>query len=263
MQQPQVTQRQKPWGTGHALLSAKEQIDGPFAVANADDFYGYHSLQRIFTYLQKHTVRTEPPSSRKSNSTKQQPPQLLPLTMVGFQLGRTLSENGSVSRGICHTYIDSNGIELLSNIQEHTQLLRKQDQKIYSILQDSSLILPEDTPVSMNLFGLYPNIFPHIQQQFEKFLKALGAMHQKENGAMHREKNNEQALKQEFHLPATVESMREQSQATVTMLHSPDPWFGLTYQEDLPVVRQKIQTLTAMGKYPVDLFARELMPINY
>ncbi len=237
---PQITQRQKLWGTGHALLSASKQITGPFAVANADDFYGYNSLQKIFTYLLNHAAIAEP------NQIKPAP---LPLTMVGFQLGLTLSENGSVSRGICHTYTDSNGMEWLSNIQEHTQLVRKKDYKIYSILEDSTLLLAEDTPVSMNLFGLYPNIFQHLQQQFANFLESLAALWQQEN--------QEKALKQEFHLPATVEAMREQNQAIIAILHSPDPWFGLTYQEDLPIVRQKIQTLTDMGKYPADLFVRK------
>ncbi len=238
-----VAQRVKPWGTAHALLCAAKQVDGPFAVANADDFYGYHGLKEIFFYLRQAAMS---PDLRPRSSSP------LPLAMVGFQLGRTLSENGAVSRGICHSYRDARGRNWLDNIQEHTQLIRDASHGIRSIQSESEndIILAENTPVSMNLFGLQPEIFPYLERQFKGFLRGLRHMVQLQN--------LQQALKKEFYLPAAVETMLERQQASVAMLHSPDPWFGLTYIEDLPAVRAKIQKLIHSGNYPADLFAQEM-----
>ncbi|MEM9423862.1 MAG: nucleotidyltransferase [Spirochaetota bacterium] len=240
-----VAGRRKPWGTAHALLCAAEQVDGPFAVANADDFYGYHGLKEIFFYLRQ-TVLT-----KKQDTTPASLPSVLPQAMVGFQLGRTLSENGAVARGICHTYRDSRGQELLENIQEHTQLIRGGDLQIRSLQGEcgEGFILPEDTPVSMNLFGLQEGIFSHLQQQFESFLQNLN-----------HSQNPEEAAKREFYLPSAVESLLEEQKSTVAMLHSSDPWFGLTYLADLPVVRGNIADLIREGKYPGNLFATENSP---
>ncbi|WGK69631.1 NTP transferase domain-containing protein [Candidatus Haliotispira prima] len=238
---PYVTQRSKHWGTAHALLCAAEQVDGPFAVTNADDFYGYHGLEKIFSFLRE-TVLPEQNAPAK-------PDAILRQSMVSFRLDRTLSENGTVSRGICHTYFDPQGREWLDNIREHTQLIRGKDSKIHSIQGESGddLILNDETPVSMNLFGLQPQIFPHLQRQFETFLQGLEDNIGKES--------LEQTLKKEFYLPSVVETMLKAGQTEVAMLHSPDPWFGLTYLEDLATARQHMEQLIRALQYPAKLFA--------
>ncbi len=229
-------QRQKPWGTGHALLCAAAEVDGPFAVANADDFYGHHGFREIF-----HFLRTTVLKPRESPDLQQ-----IPQAMVGYRLGHTLSENGPVARGICRTHFDEQGREWLNEIQEHTQLLRGEDLKIRSLGSGEPFVLGEETPVSMNLFGLQPSVFAHLEQQWQEFLRTLAAS-----------QSELLQKKKEFFLPAVIECMLERGQTTVAMLHSPEPWFGLTYPADVSNVCQNIAELT--GRYPANLFADETL----
>ena len=228
---------EKLLGTAHALLCASTQVDGPFAVANADDFYGYHSLKEMFFFLYS-TQNKEERQESKASKTEQ-----LQQAMVSFQLGRTLSDNGAVCRGICHSDTDAQGREWLQKIEEYTGLQRTEDGQIVGVAPQaspSSPVLTEQTPVSMNLFGLQPEIFGYLQQQFESFLQNL---HQKIDSDC-----------AEYYLPSAIETMLEREQTSVAMLHSPDPWFGLTYSADLPLVRSNIKKLIANGQYPANLF---------
>ena len=240
---PYVVRRQKPWGTAHALLCAVEKVDGPFALVNADDFYGYHALKEIFIYLRQTIMKNGNLGHGLPITADKENKDVLLQAMVSFQLGLTLSQNGTVSRGICQTYRDIQGCEWLKHIQEHTQLLRGEDQKIYSITNNKRLVLSANTPVSMNLFGLQPEIFLYLQQQFNLFLEAQDKY-----------EDIQQALIQEFYLPEAIKMMIEQGQSVVAMLHSTDSWFGLTYIEDLPYVRARFETLTHEGKYPANLW---------
>ena len=252
--QQRAEKPEKPLGTAHALLCAAAQVDGPFAVANADDFYGYHGLKEIFFFLRSTQNTEEPKQGNK----------ILHQAMVGFQLGRTLSDNGAVCRGICHSHADAKGREWLQKIEEYTGLQRQKDGRIAGTAPqnrpgqnklgqnnlenaEDSAILTEQTPVSMNLFGLQPEVFGYLQQQFEVFLQNLP---QTQNLGS---KPTSGALP-EFYLPSAVEVMLEREQTSVAMLHSPDPWFGLTYFEDLPLVRSNIEKLITEGQYPANLF---------
>jgi len=206
--------REKPWGTGHAVLMAKDVIKEPFAAINADDFYGAEAYQVIAKYL------TESVYPGK-------------YAMVGYQLNNTLSEFGSVSRGVCVT--DENN--RLIKITE-THKIRKEGISIISEVEDKeSGKLNEDSIVSMNFWGFHPSIFDHIENLFIEFLST-----------------NIEQPKSEFYIPFVVFDLIKSGEASVEVLSADSPWFGVTYKEDKPYVIEQIQKLTNKGIYPEKLW---------
>ena len=211
--------RVKPFGTSHAVLCAKEEIGGaPFAVINSDDYYGKSAFKTIFDYL----------STAQDGAVAN-------YCMVGYQLGNTVTDHGSVSRGVCCT--DENGY--LTNIVERTRI-EKQDNAIrFTEDGETWTDLPADTTVSMNMFGFTPGFLGKLEEQFPDFLA-----NQLPNNLM----------KAEFLLPRSVDALLKAGAATVKVLRSADRWYGVTYAEDKPQVVAALGELTRQGKYPDGLW---------
>ena len=207
-------ERTKPWGTNHAVLMAKDLIKEPFAVINADDFYGRESFQVLADYLK----------SVEGTTGK--------YCMVGYRVANTLSENGSVSRGVCAT--DENGY--LTDVVERTKIEKVGDKIIYSEDGVDTEISP-NSPVSMNMWGFTPEYFEYVEKAFVEFLQARG-----------------QELKSEFYIPTLVNDMIRSGEATCKVLDTTSKWFGVTYAEDRPQVVMKINNLVKEGVYPEKLF---------
>ena len=206
--------REKPWGTGHAILMAKEVINEPFAAINADDFYGAEAYKVIAEYLRN---LTDPKK----------------YAMVGYQLNNTLSDFGSVSRGICITNPDRQ----LTKITE-THKIRQENHKILCESGTGETVeLTGNEAVSMNFWGFHPSIFQNIENQFIEFLK-----------------DNIHLPKSEFYIPFIVFEMILKGLASVDVLAADSPWFGVTYQKDKPFVIEQIQKLTEQGVYPSKLW---------
>lgn len=210
-------ERVKPWGTGHAVYAARRLLHEPFAVINADDFYGQDSYRQIAAYLRNKTL------SEKIEGC-----------IAAFRLSNTLSENGSVSRGIC----TDDGHGHLAQVVENTKIYRRDDGKIVSLQSDGTeLPLTGEEPASMNCWGFTPALLVPLERLFTEFLKTRGS-----------------ELKSEFYLPFVVDSLIRGGEAEITMCHSRDSWFGVTYREDRPAVQQALQKLVASGAYPNKLF---------
>ena len=207
-------ERTKPWGTNHAVLMAKDLIKEPFAVINADDFYGRESFQVLADYLK----------SVEGTTGK--------YCMVGYRVANTLSENGSVSRGVCAT--DENGY--LTDVVERTKIEKVGDKIIYTEDGVDTEISP-NSPVSMNMWGFTPEYFDYVEKAFVEFLQARG-----------------QELKSEFYIPTLVNDMIRSGEATCKVLDTTSKWFGVTYAEDRPQVVMKINNLVKEGVYPEKLF---------
>jgi len=206
--------REKPWGTGHAILMARDVIHEPFAAINADDFYGAQSYFVIADFL--------------SNSVNKDH-----YSMVGYQLNKTLSDFGSVSRGISQT--DKNN--LLTKITE-THKIRQEGNVILCESENKENVeVSGDLTVSMNFWGFHPTVFENIENQFIEFLKT-----------------NIEVPKSEFYIPYVVFEMIKTGKAKVEVLKADSPWFGVTYQEDKPFVIEQIQKLTEQGIYPEKLW---------
>jgi len=204
--------RKKPWGTGHAILMGAEAIRGPFAVINADDFYGANSFQMLARHL-------------RSGSPD--------YAMVGFLLRNTLSEFGKVARGLCRVGPEGT----LEKVTELTGIERdgaggKQTDEAGHVLP-----LAGQEIVSMNIWGFGPGLFDHLRRQFASFLQQHG--------------RDEKA---EFYIPTVVNNLVAAAQARVRVLSTPDSWFGVTFREDCPRVRQSINALVAQGVYPEKLW---------
>jgi len=211
--------RVKPWGTGHAILCCKDKINGPFAVINADDFYGYEAFTKIYDFL----------------STKTEIEDNLYAT-VGFQLSNTLTEHGSVARGVC----DVNEKGYLSRITERTRIEKFSDGvKYYDSEKDIWEDISPDSTVSMNLWGFQANFMEELEKEFDEFLRTEVS-------------NN--PLKSEFLLPTFIQHMIEAEKAQVEVLHSKDQWFGVTYKEDKEVVLREIAKLKEQGVYLENLW---------
>ena len=208
-------ERVKPWGTNHAVMMAKGAIDGPFAVINADDFYGREAYQTIGDYL-----------AQLGNSRNN-------YCMVGYQVSKTLSENGTVSRGVCT--VDGEGN--LQGMVERTQIERVNGTILF---HDGGADEPlaEDTPVSMNLFGFTPDYFEYSEAYFKEFLAA-----------------NIDNLKSEFFIPLMVNKVINDGTATMRVLKTTSNWFGVTYKEDKPQLMAKIEELIESGVYPRNLWS--------
>lgn len=207
--------RVKPWGTGHAILCCRDKIQGPFAVINADDFYGREAFTKIYDFL----------SSEENNQKSL-------YTMIGYRLSNTLTEHGSVARGVCEVSEDG----FLTKITERTRIEKfPEGPKYYDSEKDEWEGLLEDTTVSMNLWGFQVSIMEELKKEFETFLKT---------------EVSENPLKSEFFLPTVVSHMIEKQKAQVKVLHSRDQWFGVTYKEDKEVVSREIAKLKKLGIYP-------------
>ena len=212
-------ERTKPWGTSHAVLCAKEAIDGaPFAVINADDYYGKSAYKVIFDALRQLE------DDEKYN-----------YCMVGYEVGKTVTENGSVARGVCCT--DENGY--LTEVIERTRIEKQPDGIRFTEDGENWVDLPEDTIVSMNMWGYTPSFLEEIEKGFTAFL----------DNAM---KTN--PLKGEYYLPLVVQNLLTAGKATVKVLTSPDKWYGVTYAADKPVVVAALKEKTQEGLYPDGLW---------
>ena len=212
--------RTKPWGTSHAVLCAKEEIGGaPFAVLNSDDYYGKSAFKVIYDYL-----------------CQAEDKEKYDYCMVGYELGKTVTDNGSVARGVCET--DENGY--LTGINERTKI-EKYEAGIHFTEDDGNTWtdVPADATVSMNMWGYTPSFIQEIENRFPAFLdRALSG----------------NAGKAEFFLPVTVSQLLAEDKATVKVLTSPDKWYGVTYAADKPVVVAALREMAAEGKYPDGLW---------
>jgi UTP-glucose-1-phosphate uridylyltransferase len=209
-------ERQKPWGTGHAVLVARDVIGEPFTVINADDFYGPGSYQLTHDYL----LRDRPDA--KNN-----------YCMVGYHLAKTLSEHGYVSRGVCET--DAEGF--LKTVVERTHI-EKTDHSIITQIDDQhSMELTGNEVVSMNIWGFMPTYFDHLQSYFSKFIR-----------------ENAHNPKGEFYIPFVVNDLIEKGRIRLKVLESKDLWFGVTYKEDKADAVAQINHLIQEGVYPEKLW---------
>tara|TARA_B100000686_G_scaffold154425_1_gene162064 strand:- start:89 stop:949 length:861 start_codon:yes stop_codon:yes gene_type:complete len=199
--------REKPWGTGHAILSAKELIDAPFVVINGDDFYGQESFNVIADYY--------------NNGGKQ-------FSMVAFRLDKTLSSHGAVTRGVC----DIKSKKLISVIE--TEDIEKKEKKI---LSNRDITFKGSEPVSMNMWGFLPSLFNYLSKGFIEFLNAEG---------------NE--LKSEYLIPSVINNLIQNKLEEIHVLRSNASWFGVTYKQDKPEVKRKINELINSEIYPSHLF---------
>jgi len=208
-------ERVKPWGTNHAVLMGKDVIKEPFAVINADDFYGRDAFEKLAGFL------------NNLNGSKNH------YCMVGYRLQNTLSESGSVARGVCET--DDKGF--LTSIVERTHIERKDDKIQYKDAENYWYDLPENTPVSMNMWGFTPDYFEYSEKYFIKFLEL-----------------NQNNLKAEYFIPLMVDHLIMNRTADVKVLDTSSKWFGVTYAEDRDSVVAKLQTLADNGEYPTPLW---------
>ena len=209
--------REKPWGTNHALLMAKDVIKEPFAVINADDFYGADAYKVIGEYLSQ--------LGGVSNH----------YCMVGYEVNKTLSENGTVSRGVCSIDEDN----FLTSIVERTKIERNAEGTIvfHDLGEDEAL--EENTPVSMNLFGFTPDYFAYSEEYFKSFLA---------------DPANQANLKAEFFIPLMVNELVGKGTSKLKVLATTADWFGVTYQADKPQLVAKIEELIEAGVYPRNLW---------
>jgi hypothetical protein len=210
--------RQKPWGTNHAVMMGQDVIKEPFAVLNCDDFYDRDAFQVMGKFL----------SSLPEGSTGR-------YAMVGFRVGNTLSESGTVSRGVCE--VDEKN--LLTSVVERTKIERHDGTVQYLNENEEWVSIPDTTPVSMNFWGFTPDYFAHSNEFFKAFLS---------------DPKNMENLKSEFFIPLMVDHLIRKGQATCEVLDTTSKWFGVTYPEDRPEVVAKFAKLGADGVYPEKMF---------
>ena len=206
-------ERAKPWGTAHAVLAAKDAVKEPFCVINADDFYSRDSYEQMAKFL----------TSEVNNET---------YSLMGFQINKTLSDYGSVSRGVCQV----NDAGLLSDIHERTQVYFKGSDVVY---EENGVEFPlaTNTPVSMNFWGFTPKIFEDSVAMFVAFALA-----------------NKENPKAEFFIPLVAEKLIKEGKASFKVLPTDSKWFGVTYKEDKPIVQASIDALVSAGVYPSNLW---------
>ena len=211
-------ERTKPWGTNHAVMMGKDVIKEPFAVLNCDDFYDRDAFQVMGKWL----------SELPEGSTGK-------YAMVGFRVGNTLSESGTVSRGVCEN--DEN--HHLTSVVERTKIQRFDGVVKYLDDDDNWVAIPDTTPVSMNFWGFTPDYFAHSEEYFKTFLS---------------DPKNIENLKSEFFIPLMVDKLIKDGTATCEVLDTTSKWFGVTYPEDRPEVVAKFQKLADDGVYPEKMF---------
>ena len=246
--------RVKPWGTAHATRAARDAVKGPFALVNADDFYGRDAFERLARFLvgsnrveigsnrvEIGSNRVEIGSDRVEIGSKTlNDPNLtlndskLHFAMVGFRLDRTLSENGSVARGICDIAPDG----MLRTVKEMTKLVRAGDAAENREDESNPVKVPLDARVSMNCWGFTEGLFAELESRFPAWLA--------ENGAKE---------KSEWYIPFVVDELVREGRADCEVLPTDSSWFGVTYREDKPFVVESIRRLVESGEYPVNLFA--------
>lgn len=208
--------RVKPWGTNHAVLMGRDVINEPFAVINADDFYGRDAFEVIARELSRH-------HDRKGD-----------YCMVGFRVGNTMTENGTVARGVCETNAD----KMLTKVTERTDIGYDADHKIaFTDENGATCHLDPATPVSMNLWGFTPEYFDYSDREFRRFLDAHGT-----------------ELKSEFYIPTCIDTLINSGEATVRVLDTDSRWFGVTYAADRQGVVDRLAALHAAGEYPDKMF---------
>lgn len=208
-------ERVKPWGTNHAVMMGKDVIHEPFAVINADDFYGADGFQVISDFL----------TALKDSENR--------YCMVGYRVGNTLSESGTVARGVCETDADGN----LTGVVERTQVMRIDGVVKYKDEDDNWVEIADNTPVSMNMWGFTPDYFKHSDEFFIDFLKT-----------------NADNIKAEFFIPLLVNHLAVNGISTVKVLDTTSQWFGVTYADDRAGVVAKLQELVDDGEYPSPLW---------
>lgn len=214
--------RVKPWGTGHAVLSCFDAIDGPFAVINADDYYGSHAFKMAYDFL----------------TTNEDSEDCYRYMMVGYKVENTLTEHGHVSRGVCVT--DEEGH--LMTINERTHIEKRGEGAAYTEDDGATWVtIPEGSNVSMNMWGFTASMLKELRDRFPKFLE---------------ENIEKNPMKCEYFLPFVVDELLAEKKATVKVLESMDKWYGVTYKEDKPFVVAAIQGLKDSGLYPQKLWEK-------
>ena len=210
---PIPANRKKPWGTSHAILCTKEAVDEPFAVINADDFYGSDGFKKACDFL--------------NNDCKEDV-----YAIVGYELSKTLSANGSVSRGVCEVDDDNN----LITINERIKIYRENDKMVYEDADGSKHEIPENAKASMNFWCFHPTVFSFLEEEFKKFLN-----------------QNINDPKAEFLIPHTADQFIRSKKKVIKVLPTSAKWFGVTYKEDAPVVTENIKQLVEDKLYPAKL----------
>lgn len=209
--------RQKPWGTSHAVYAARDFLDAPFAVINADDFYGREAYHKMYQFLTETADKEDE------------------YCMIGYLVKNTVTDKGSVSRGVCETENS-----YLKTIVERLKIEKTEDGIVY-IEDEKAYPLTDDTVVSMNFFGFKPNFVTEIGQRLPAFLN---------------EKLPVNPLKCEYFLPLTVDSLLKENKATVKVLETSEKWYGVTYQEDKAEVVAALKEMAESGKYPKSLWGK-------
>jgi dTDP-glucose pyrophosphorylase len=207
-------ERTKPWGTSHAIMCAQEAVDAPFAVINADDFYGSDAFQKAHDFL-KNECNEEV------------------YAIIGYELAKTLSENGSVSRGVCEVDENNN----LVAINERLKIYRESGQMIYEDPEGNKHPVPEDAKASMNFWCFHPSIFSFLQKGFTTFLD-----------------ENIESPKAEYLIPFSADQFIKKGYGVIKVIPTSSKWFGVTYKEDAPVVQRSLNELVAQGVYPDNLW---------
>ena len=206
--------RTKPWGTGHALLCAKKKVQEPFAVINADDFYGKDSFEKAADFL----------INRCDENTS---------AIIGYKLINTLSEHGTVSRGVCE--VDENN--LLTGINERIKIYKKDDDVVFEV-ESNLTVLKDDTNVSMNFWCFHPSVFDVTEKLFAEFPK-----------------NNMENIKAEFFIPYVADFILKNTTSKILVISTSSQWFGVTYKEDAAGVKESLYKLIEEGEYPNRLWA--------
>ena len=206
--------RTKPWGTGHALLCAKEKVKEPFAVINADDFYGKDSFEKAADFL----------INKCDENTS---------AIIGYKLINTLSEHGTVSRGVCE--VDENS--LLTGINERIKIYKKDDDVVFEV-ESNLTVLKDDTNVSMNFWCFHPSVFDVTEKLFAEFPK-----------------NNMENIKAEFFIPYIADFILKNPTSKILVISTSSQWFGVTYKEDAAGVKESLYKLIEEGEYPNRLWA--------
>jgi NDP-sugar pyrophosphorylase family protein len=214
---PMPSERAKPWGTAHAVLAASTQVKAPFLAVNADDFYGRKAFQTLTDFL------SQPPEGSMDS-----------YAMVAFQMANTLSEHGTVARGVCEVGPDG----YLKAVREHVGLERDGACVRELAADGTQHRFTGRELVSMNFWGFHPSLFAHLRERFARFLKDRG-----------------QDPKAEFFIPTVIDELIQEKRATVRVLETPDRWFGVTYREDKHYVVTRIQELIRVGEYPASLWS--------